>query len=295
MSLSPSLVFPFREEEIPLYEWVINRRPGDWKPRYYLGLILWSKGRVDEARALFAQCDAADFAPFFLSRAMLLRTVNQAAALADYEKAVQIDEKTWRNWHALIEFRAHSKQPKEALVAARQAAGIFPTEVPIQVDLVRSLMAVDKHSEAAAVLDTLEALPFEGAGEIHALFARTHLQLGLNAIGRKDWAGAVKSLEHSKEFPEKLGTGKPFDPDYRIQDYLLGLIYGRLGEKDKAAAAFKAVVDYTTQFPEARGAGAWFGAQALKRSGQTAKSAEVLKTSAAPAKDIQNALKTLGF
>ncbi len=295
MALSPSLVFPFREEEIPLYEWAIAQRPGDWKPRYYLGLILWSKGRTEEARALFAQCEGVDFAPFFLSRAMLNRPVDTAAALADYETAVRLDEKTWRNWHALIEFHSQSGRIKEALTAARQAAGLFPSEVPIQVDLVRCQLAAQKYSEAAAVLDTLEALPFEGACEIHALFARTHLQLGLAAVAKKDWAGAVRSLEHSKEFPEKLGTGKPFDPDYRIQDYLLGLIHGRLGDKDKAAASFQAVVDYTVKYPEARGAGAWFGAQALKRAGQAAQAAAILKTASAPAKDLQEALKSLGL
>ncbi|MDD8026998.1 MAG: DUF5107 domain-containing protein [Acidobacteriota bacterium] len=294
VGLSSQLVFPFREEEILLYEWVITERPGDWKPRYYLGLILWSKGRVDEARTLFARCDAADFAPFFLSRAMLQRPVNPAAALVDYEKAVRIDGKTWRNWHALIEFHAQSGRPEPALAAARRAAELFPAEVPIQVDLVRSLMAVGKYEEAAAVLDTIEALPFEGASEIHALFARTHLQLGLNAVAKKDWAGAVKSLERSEEFPEKLGTGKPFDADYRIQDYLLGLIHGRLGDKAASAAAFQAVMDYTEKYPEARGAGAWFGAQALKRAGQAAKAGEILKTAPSPAKDLQAALMILG-
>ncbi len=47
------------------------QRPDDWKPHYYLGLILWTKGRTEEARRLFAQCEGVDFAPFFLSRAML--------------------------------------------------------------------------------------------------------------------------------------------------------------------------------------------------------------------------------
>ncbi len=294
MALSPALVFPFREEEIPLYEWAVAERPADWKPRYYLGLILWSKGRVEEARDLFAKCESVDFAPFFLSRAMINRPVDSAAALADYETAVRVDEKTWRNWHALIKFRSQSGQPKEALVAARQAAGLFPTEVPIQIDLVRSLMAVGKHEDAAALLDKIEALPFEGASEIHALFTRTHLQLGLNAIGRKDWPGAVRSLEHSKEYPEKLGTGKPFDPDYRIQDYLLGLIHNRLGDKAASAASFQSVVDYTGKFPDARGAGWWFGGQALKRAGQAAPAAKILKDAPAPAKDILAALKSLG-
>jgi tetratricopeptide (TPR) repeat protein len=294
MVLSPALVFPFREEEIPLYEWAASQRPADWKPRYYLGLILWSKGRVKEARDLWAACQGVDFAPFFLSRAMLIRPVAPAAAQADYETAVRIDEKTWRNWHALIGFLSQSEKPREALTAARQAAGLFPDEVPIQIDLVRSLMAVGQYGDAAAVLDKVEALPFEGASEIHALFTRTHLQIGLAAIAKKDWPGAVRALERSKEYPETLGTGKPYDADFRIQDYLLGLIHARLGDKAAAAASLQSVVEYTSRFPAARGAGLWFGGQALRRAGRAAQAAEILKAATAPAKDLAAALGTLG-
>ena len=293
LALSPQLVFPFREEEIPLYQWAMAQRPDDWKPRYYLGLILWSKGRIDEAKMLFDKCDAADFAPLFLSRAMLYRAADPARAAADYEKAVKIDEKTWRNWHALIEFRMAGRQFDKALDSATQAAGLFPAEVPIKVDLVKAQMAVRRFADAAAVLDTIEALPFEGAGEIQGLFSQTQIQLGLEAGNKGDWAGAARSLEHSKEYPEKLGTGKPFDPDERAPDYLLGLIYAKLGQKDKSASAFKAVVDYTLKFPAAKGPGAWFGAQALKRAGQAAKAAETLKDAAAPAPEFLEALRKL--
>jgi tetratricopeptide (TPR) repeat protein len=154
-------------------------------------------------------------------------------------------------------------------------------------------LAVRRFADAAGVLDTIEALPFEGAGEIQGLFAQTQVQLGLEAVGKGDWAGAAKSLEHSKEYPEKLGTGKPFDPDERAPDYLLGLVYAKLGQKDKSAAAFKAVVDYSLKFPTAKGPGAWFGAQALKRAGQAAKAAETLKDAAAPAPEFLEALRKL--
>jgi tetratricopeptide (TPR) repeat protein len=224
---------------------------------------------------------------------MLYRAADLARAAADYEKAVRVDEKTWRNWHALVEFRMAGKQFDKALTAARRAAGLFPAEVPIKVDLVKALMANRLYAEAAPVLDTIEALPFEGASEIQGLFAQTQVQLGLEAVKKGDWAGAAKYFEHSKEYPEKLGTGKPFDPDERASDYFLGLVYARLGQKDKSAAAFKAVVDYTLKFPAAKGPGAWFGAQALSRAGQAAKAAETLKDAMSPAPEFLEALRKL--
>ena len=290
-TLSPRLVFPIREGEIPLYDWAITAAPGDWKPKYYLGLIYWGKGRIDEARALFAQSDGADFAPFFLTRAMLERSADPARAEADYVRAIRLDEKSWRSRHLLIDFQTSLKQYDKALVTARTAAERFPAETPLQVDLVKALMNTGRFAEAAAILETIEALPFEGASEIHSLFARTHIQLGVEKMRRMDWAGAAAELERSKEYPEKLGSGKPFDPDVRLHDYLLGLVYGKLGEKEKAEAAFRSVVDFTLKFPESRGTGAHFGALALRRAGRAAQAAEIMKAASPPAKDILDLIR----
>jgi len=290
-ALSPHLVFPFREEEIPLYEWVASVRPQDWKPKYYLGLILWSKGRVEETKRLFDQCDQADFAPFFLTRAMLYRGQDPARAQADYERAVGLDGQSWRGWHALIGFCASEKKPDGALDAARNAVSLLPDNVPLKVDLIKALMTKGLYDDAASLLDAIEALPFEGASEIQGLFVRTHLALGVQALRKADWAGAVKEFARSKEYPEKLGTGRPLEPDNRMADYLAAVALERMGQSDKAGAAFKAVVDYTLAHAADRGPGAYVGGLALRLAGQNAKAAEVMKNVTPPAKDILDILK----
>jgi len=39
VAASPYLVFPFREESIPVVDWAAKQKPDCWKFRYYLGLI----------------------------------------------------------------------------------------------------------------------------------------------------------------------------------------------------------------------------------------------------------------
>jgi tetratricopeptide (TPR) repeat protein len=294
LALSPQLVFPFREEEIPLYQWAMAARPESWKPKYYLGLILWGKGRVDEALALFKRCDDADFAPFFLARASLLRAADPAAALADLEKAVKLDGASWRTWHALSDFHQKEGPVEKALATARESARRFPGDVPVQVDLVKASMAADRYEDAAAQLDKIDALPFEGAGEIHGLYVQTHVRLGLTAIRKADWAGAVAALERSKEYPEKLGSGKPYEPDTRLQDYFLSAALEKSGQKDKAHEALMAAADYTLKHPDDRGSGAYFGGLALRRLGDGLRAAEILKKAAPPARDLLDALRALG-
>jgi Tfp pilus assembly protein PilF len=293
LALSPRLVFPFREEEIPLYQWAAAERPGDWKPKYYLGLIFWGKGRTDEALALFNQCDGADFAPFFLARAALVQAADPARALADYEKAVALEAASWRTWHALADFHLRQGRPEKSLATAQTAADRFPGETPIQVDLIKAELAAGKDAEAAAALDKIDALPFEGASEIHSLYAQAHIRLGLKAARTGDWAGAVAALERSKEYPEKLGSGKPFEPDTRLQDYFEYLAFKNAGQAGKAKDALASVADYTLKHSDGREAGAYFGGLALERLGQGPKAADVLKNAPRPAKDIMDALTAL--
>ncbi len=291
---SPFLVFPFREESIPVFEWAAAARPADWKPKYYLGLILWAKGRIDEARDLFAICDGADFAPFFLARGSLVRESAPERALDDFRKAVEIDGGNWRVWHNLVGFLQALGRNDEAVTVSARAAGLFPNEVPVLVDHIRSLLAVRRAADAAAVLDGIQALPYEGASDIHALYVRTHMALALERMGRREWPGAVDHLGRSRLYPEKLGTGAPFEPDVRLQDYLEAVCQDRMGNGVKAGELRQAVRDYTLKHREDRGPNAYIGGLVLERSGDTAMARELLRTAQQPEREILEAVRKFG-
>jgi tetratricopeptide (TPR) repeat protein len=283
LSGSPRLVFPFREESIPVFEWAMAERPEDWKPKYYLGLIYWGKGRVDEALELFARAADADFAPFFLARGALYREKASGKALADFNRALELDGKSWRVWHGLVGFLLGSGKTAEALERARQAAGRFPDDVPIQVDLVKSLMAEGLYDEAAGVLARIQSLPFEGASAVHGLYVETHLAIAVDRMRKSDWASAVEHLEASKLYPESLGTGAPFNPDVRLQDYLEAICEERRGNPDRAEELRQSVLDFTLAHWDERGPGAYCGGLVLRRAGQERKALELLGAVPEPA------------
>jgi hypothetical protein len=56
---------------------------------------------------------------------------------------------------------------------------------------------------------------------------------------------ARRHLRSALEWPEHLGQGRPYEPEERLVQYLLGHVEGRLGERDRARAAFEAVVNAT--------------------------------------------------
>lgn len=293
LAMSPRLVFPFREESIPVFRWAMDRRPGDWKPRYYLGLVFWAKERMDEARALLDRCDEAGFGPLFMARAALRESGDPSGARADYEKAVALDAADWRARHALANFHLRRGDAGDALAAARAAVERFPEDGPLRVDLVKALLASGRNDEAAGILDVIEALPYEGASEIHALFVQAQVRLALEKIRVRDFAAAVVHLDKSKEYPERLGTGAPFDPDVRLQDGLAALCLDRLGDRAGADARRKAVIEFTLRTWPESGPHAYFGGLALRERGDRQK-AEVLLSKGRPAAEILETLRRLG-
>ncbi len=293
---SPLLVFPFREEEVPVFSWALAARPADWKPKYYLALVLWGKGRLEEAGDLLEMVEAADFAPFYIARAAFFEKTDPERAAGDYRKAVELDGTFWRARQALTGFFLRQGRADEALAAARQAAAAFPAEVPLQVDLAEALLAAGDPHEAATVLDAVAALPYEGASNIHGLYVRAHVGIGVEAMSKGDWADAVRALELAKLYPEKLGTGAPYHPDSRMQDYLIALCYDRMGERDKAAALRETMRDDTLKYWDEGRPYGYYGALVLEKLGRKEdriRARELYSLSAKPPADILEILRRL--
>ena len=180
---SPHMVFPFREESIPVFEWADAQHPDNWKAKYYLGLIHWGKRRRQEALALFEACKGVDYALFYIARGYLTWTDDPEKTIADFQVARTLDSGNWRTWHHSVAFLNEIGRSDNALKLSRDAVKRFPGHDIIRVDLLRSLVKTDRYSECAALLEDMEILPYEGQRDIHDLYVQCHLNLGLDAVG----------------------------------------------------------------------------------------------------------------
>jgi tetratricopeptide (TPR) repeat protein len=237
-SLSPYLVFPFRQEAIPIFQWAQTAQPEDWKANYYLGLIAWGLGRDDDARKYFAGAgDRSDYAAFYASRAFLYQLTDPARSQADYEKALAVDPTDWRNFNRLAAHYASRGMHDKALAVATAGAKQFPNNDIVKITLARSYLNSGRHQDCYATLEHATILPFEGQHDVHSLFSNCQMALALEAMKQGKLDAAEERLKGAKEYPERLGTGAPSDPDYRVQDYLLMLCYQQMGQKAAAKAA----------------------------------------------------------
>ncbi|WP_221391003.1 DUF5107 domain-containing protein [Dyadobacter sp. NIV53] len=247
IDMSPELVFPFRLESIPVLQWA-EKQQSSWKNRYYLGLIYWHIGDLENARIQYASCkNEPDYTPFYIARGILFQNdaASSAQAQLDLVKANQLNPKEWRTWHYLTEYFNKQKTQEKALENARSAYKLFSENPVIGIDYAKSLLDAGKFGACLQVLDKIQILPQEGAREGHNVYIVANLAQALIFAENKKYNDALKALEKARLWPENLGTGKPHEPDTRLMDYLATYCETQLGHAGKAQQYSQTITDYT--------------------------------------------------
>jgi hypothetical protein len=233
---SPRLVFPFRSEAAFVFEWAM-RRTDNWRPKYYLALILWSRNEVARARDLMASCGSApDFAPFYAGRGKAVEPVSRDQALKDLQHAAELDPKEWRFGKLLTERFIEDQAFGPALDTATRYSRASPSNYMLGMLYAKSLLLNRRYEEASDALGKLNVLPYEGATEGRALYREAQLMLGAADARAGKWAEAAKRVAAAREWPEHLGAGKPYaeNVDERLEDWLQAQCLERLGRAVEA-------------------------------------------------------------
>ncbi|MCD8268293.1 MAG: DUF5107 domain-containing protein [Parabacteroides sp.] len=263
---SAAAVFPFRPTTLKALEWAKITRP-DWKIDYYEGLIYWANQDKEKALACFNDCGETNYAPFYLSRASLK---TGEARLADLLKAEQT-EMSWRTGFALINYYADNNNWTEALSIGKKYMKKYPSNYYIGLKLANALCETGQYQPCIALLSKLQVLPNEGAYAGRAVYRAANLYQAMEQLEKKNYKRILTSVEASKEWPENLGVGKPYDNmiDSRLEDYLEAKAYAGQGNKKKADALLAAVARY--QSPRSHFSSAnLLSAFALRESGKQA-------------------------
>jgi tetratricopeptide (TPR) repeat protein len=246
---SAAYVFPFRWESAEILSWADRKAP-NWKTKYFLGLLLWSKDKTDAAREQFAACgNQPTFASFYVTRGNFLRSDHSEDALQDYKKALAIGPNEWRPYRALADFLTGESRYAEALEVAKSAAKKFPSSYVALFDLARSYVLNREYAASLKILDTLTVLPFEGARYTREVYRQACVLAAAEEMKSGGYAKAIKMLTKARQWPERLGVGRPYDVDNRLEDYLEGLCAKKTGDTPGARKLFEQIVGYTKATP----------------------------------------------
>ncbi|KPL21306.1 MAG: hypothetical protein AMS23_09525, partial [Bacteroides sp. SM1_62] len=119
LEASPEFVFPYRTETLEVLDWASKQVPS-WKTDYYAALILWNRGRNEEALGLLEKWDEEpQFVPFYYARACL-KGLYDDAGLADMQKALAIDPDQWRIYRELADIYNRRNDLQSALEIAEK-------------------------------------------------------------------------------------------------------------------------------------------------------------------------------
>ncbi len=270
-ALSPALVFPFRTSSAEALEWVIAQTQ-DWKPRYFLGLIYWSRDNAARAKELFRSCGEPGFAPFYAARAELYDDDTYAA---DLRHAAKIDPGQWRYGKLLAERLIRKKDYAEALKVAADYRKRFPGDFRISMLAAKAMLLNKRYKDVTDLLEKTTILPYEGATDGRQLYREAWLMQAAGQIKSKNYKSALASVEKAKLWPENLGAGKPYDDmiDLRLENYLEGLVYQKMKESQKARQKFEAVTHATSRRHQANDLAT---ALAYRKTGRAAEGEKLL-------------------
>ena len=240
---SPELVFPYRTETAEVLNAFLTEN-SHWKLHYYLGLVLWSKNLVEEAKEQFMACGTEpDFAPFYLAKSKLMDSDKEK--LECLTKARELAPEDWRSALALAKFYISNNQAAKALELIQPFVKKYPEQSAIGLCNAQSLSAQQKYEQAISFLESYELLPFEGATIGRDLYNESCVRSAYYALKIGHSKKAIKYVEKAKLWPKNLGVGRPYDVDERLEDYILSKAYKSKGDKKNAAIFAAKVMQYS--------------------------------------------------
>lgn len=247
LALSTQSVFPFRVESLDVLQTGLRYEPENWKLHYYLGTLLTAKRRWREGLEQFlaAEKSSPDCPILYSNLGTIYWTkLNDVKkAQAAYEKARQLNPDDYHYYVTLDVLYAHAGEPAKREMLFSQAPP--QVESDFRVRFRRAIYCFDeaRYDEALDILRKTTFTPWEGFTAVHELYSRI-----LNARAdqhRSDgnYEAAIKDLRRAMEYPENLGVGRPYDPDFGREYYYLGLCYKATGEKKLAEDYLRKAAD----------------------------------------------------
>lgn len=268
--------FPYRRETEQALEWADNRS-ASWKAGYYLGLVYWANGKKEKAWEEWqALGEAPDYGPFYLSRGILAQELETGDPLADFNRALEVSPDEWRTWHHRVEYALQQDSAGMMVEQAREAYERFPENYIVGMDYARVLLATSEYEAGLDVLNEIQVLPYEGAGEGRRLWMRANLHRGLDLLAAGQPAGALEYFQHANRWPEHLGVGRPYHPDTRMVDYLIAEALRRSGRADQAEERLEGIVEYTQAHRPQLEVQDYFGMLAYQQLGMPEKADSLL-------------------
>jgi tetratricopeptide (TPR) repeat protein len=182
-----------------------------------------------------------------MTRADLSDDTEKEKQLQDIKMAWELESDNWRTWNRLVRYYEVNHQYDLAVNMAEKAYKKYPENYNVGFQYAKALLNTGEYRNSINVLKDIQILPFEGSYESRLVYERAHLKQALGFIEDKKHKKAIETLNQAMEWPENIGVGKPYEPDERMQEFLLAFSYQKIGEQDLYNKYMQKVIDYTAK------------------------------------------------
>lgn len=263
-SANVTFVFPYRRETIPVLEWATTQN-SNWKLKYYLAQNYIAVGSKEKGISILRDLGTTPTSDiFYRFRAKFIKDDSFENKSKDYQKALALNPKDWKVWEESIQFYLNIEKYDLAYNLSKKAYRNFKNNYNIGLAHAKSLLNTKRFDDVLNVLKSVQVLPYEHASESRKIYTRAHLAVALKLMNKRNFEKAITILNKSKEWPENIGVGKPYQPDERAQDYMLAIAYSNINNTKKSEELLKAVTNYTNEHYEMSSLNNLYGLLAVK-------------------------------
>ncbi|MDR2754841.1 MAG: DUF5107 domain-containing protein [Planctomycetaceae bacterium] len=248
---SADFVFPFRPEEVPIFENAIRLQPEQAAAYYYLGNLYYYLNQKDKGIQHWEL--AAERDPKF---GAVLRNLGFAyeqkgdtkKAIEYYEHSVELGVVTSRLLIDLdILYERSGKSVTERLLLYEKWKETVMRHDDAVIRLLSMLNQSGQFEQAIDILQKRHFHVWEGGGQVHRYFVDAHLLNGIQKLKQKDYHAAVREFELADTYPDNLEVGRPAANKHSAKVfYYLGISYLGLNNTDKSKSCFQIAVDDTS-------------------------------------------------
>lgn len=275
LKLPVDLVFPHRVESVTMLNELISKNP-HWKLKYYIALIYWNKGLIEDAKSMFAKCgDAPDSALFYLTKTKLFADDQQVAGAA-LQKAYSIAPNDWRVNMALIEDYLAKQKFEEAAKKAKAFIKLYHEKSLFGMHYAKALMGLKQYDNAIDFLNTFNVLPYEGATIGRTMYHDACVKAAYDALQKGNYKKAIDYAEQAKLWPKNLGVGKHYDVDERLDNFIIAYGLEQMNKKSKAEQVYKTIAGHRTPKYLNESTKLYLQLMAMKKLGKTKDAERIL-------------------
>lgn len=240
----PDGCFPHRLEDIEVLRFAINKSKNKTMAYYYLGNLFYDKRRYNEAVDCFKECIKAypGFPTAHRNLALAYFNIQNDInkAIKEMETAFNADKTDSRVLLELCELYKKSNLPlKKRLEFLMRFEETVKDRDDLYLEYITLLNLTGECKKAYDLIMSRSFHPWEGGeGKVPAQYIYSLIFSADEKIKEGKYKEARDLVLKTFEYPHNLGEGKLFGTQENLQNYMLGIIYEKLGENEKSKECF---------------------------------------------------------